>query len=485
MSELWKLTLKEASDGLSQGLFSAKELTESTLERIQDVEPKVQSFITLTSEQALVDASRADKRIASGNKTPLTGIPMQLKDLLCTRNVPTTCGSKMLEQFVPVYNATVVENLNQAGAISLGKGNMDEFAMGSSCETSAFHPTYNPWDLKRVPGGSSGGAAASVASGQVPFAIGSDTGGSIRQPAALCGVVGMKPTYGLVSRYGLIAFASSLDQIGPLTRTVYDNAMVLDIIAGHDPMDATSVNRKSESISATLTGDIKGRKLGVPSEYFGNGIDEGVKNLVKDAIKILEREGAEIVEVSLPHTKYALSCYYIIAPSECSSNLARYDGVKYGHSFLGTDNMWQAMENSRGEGFGQEVKRRMMIGTYALSSGYYDAYYLKAQKVRTLIKQEFDEVFQQVDAIISPTSPTTAFEVGEKIGDPLSMYLSDILTIPANMAGLPGMSVPCGFVDDLPVGLQIIGPRFSESRIYNIGMAYERSTDWVTLKSAI
>ena len=485
MSELWKLTLKEASDGLTQGLFSAKELTESTLERIQDVEPKVQSFITLTSEQALVDAARADKRIASGNKTPLTGIPMQLKDLLCTRDVPTTCGSKMLEQFVPVYNATVVENLNQAGAISLGKGNMDEFAMGSSCETSAFHPTYNPWDLNRVPGGSSGGAAASVASGQVLFAIGSDTGGSIRQPAALCGVVGMKPTYGLVSRYGLIAFASSLDQIGPLTRTVYDNAMVLDIIAGHDPMDATSVNRKSESISATLTGDIKGRKLGVPSEYFGNGIDEGVKNLVKDAIKTLEREGAEIVEVSLPHTKYALSCYYIIAPSECSSNLARYDGVKYGHSFLGTDNMWQAMENSRGEGFGQEVKRRMMIGTYALSSGYYDAYYLKAQKVRTLIKQEFDEVFQQVDAIISPTSPTTAFEVGEKIGDPLSMYLSDILTIPANMAGLPGMSVPCGFVDDLPVGLQIIGPRFSESRIYNIGMAYERSTDWVTLKSAI
>ena len=485
MSELWKLTLKEASDGLTQGLFSAKELTESTLERIQDVEPKVQSFITLTSEQALVDAGRADERIASGNKTPLTGIPMQLKDLLCTRNVPTTCGSKMLEQFVPVYNATVVEDLNQAGAISLGKGNMDEFAMGSSCETSAFHPTYNPWDLKRVPGGSSGGAAASVASGQVPFAIGSDTGGSIRQPAALCGVVGMKPTYGLVSRYGLIAFASSLDQIGPLTRTVYDNAMVLDIIAGHDPMDATSVNRKSESISATLTGDIKGRKLGVPSEYFGNGIDEGVKNLVKDAIKTLEREGAEIVEVSLPHTKYALSCYYIIAPSECSSNLARYDGVKYGHSFLGTDNMWQAMENSRGEGFGQEVKRRMMIGTYALSSGYYDAYYLKAQKVRTLIKQEFDEVFQQVDAIISPTSPTTAFEVGEKIGDPLSMYLSDILTIPANMAGLPGMSVPCGFVDDLPVGLQIIGPRFSESRIYNIGMAYERSTNWVTLKSAI
>ena len=485
MSELWKLTLKEASDGLTQALFSAKELTESTLERIQDVEPKVQSFITLTSEQALVGAGRADERIASGNKTPLTGIPMQLKDLLCTRDVPTTCGSKMLEQFVPVYNATVVEDLNQAGAISLGKGNMDEFAMGSSCETSAFHPTYNPWDLKRVPGGSSGGAAASVASGQVPFAIGSDTGGSIRQPAALCGVVGMKPTYGLVSRYGLIAFASSLDQIGPLTRTVYDNAMVLDIIAGHDPMDATSVNRKSESISATLTGDIKGRKLGVPSEYFGNGIDEGVKNLVKDAIKILEREGAEIVEVSLPHTKYALSCYYIIAPSECSSNLARYDGVKYGHSFLGTDNMWQAMENSRGEGFGQEVKRRMMIGTYALSSGYYDAYYLKAQKVRTLIKQEFDEVFQQVDAIISPTSPTTAFEVGEKIGDPLSMYLSDILTIPANMAGLPGMSVPCGFVDDLPVGLQIIGPRFSESRIYNIGMAYERSTNWVTLKSAI
>ena len=485
MSELWKLTLKEASDGLTQGLFSAKELTESTLERIQDVEPKVQSFITLTPEQALVDAGRADERIASGNKTPLTGIPMQLKDLLCTRDVPTTCGSKMLEQFVPVYNATVVEDLNEAGAISLGKGNMDEFAMGSSCETSAFHPTYNPWDLQRVPGGSSGGAAASVASGQVPFAIGSDTGGSIRQPAALCGVVGMKPTYGLVSRYGLIAFASSLDQIGPLTRTVYDNAMVLDIIAGHDPMDATSVNRKSESISATLTGDIKGRKLGVPSEYFGNGIDEGVKNLVKDAIKILEREGAEIVKVSLPHTKYALSCYYIIAPSECSSNLARYDGVKYGHSFLGTDNMWQAMENSRGEGFGQEVKRRMMIGTYALSSGYYDAYYLKAQKVRTLIKQEFDEVFQQVDAIISPTSPTTAFEVGEKIGDPLSMYLSDILTIPANMAGLPGMSVPCGFVDDLPVGLQIIGPRFSESRIYNIGMAYERSTDWATLKSAI
>ena len=485
MTELWELSVKDAMQGLRERTFSCVELTESNLTRVHNAEPKVQAFITLTEDSARRDAAKADQILASGNMSTLTGIPMQLKDLLCTRNTPTTCGSRMLENFVPVYDATVVQKLQDAGAVSLGKGNMDEFAMGSSCENSAFHPTYNPWDLDRVPGGSSGGAAASVASGEVMFSIGSDTGGSIRQPAALCGVVGMKPTYGLVSRYGLIAFASSLDQIGPLTRNVYDNALVLDAISGYDPMDATSVDSGIGSISASLTGDIRGLKLGVPSEYFGDGIDQNVKTLVMNAISVLEAHGAELVDVSLPHTKYALSCYYIIAPSECSSNLARYDGVKYGHSFLDTDNMWEAMESTRGGGFGPEVKRRMMLGTYALSSGYYDAYYLKAQKVRTLIKKEFDEVFQKVDAIISPTTPTTAFKIGEKTEDPLSMYLNDILTIPANMAGLPGMSVPCGFVDGLPTGLQIIGPRFSEARLYDIGMAYEQNTDWITLQSEI
>tara|TARA_B100000029_G_scaffold516817_1_gene635074 strand:- start:46789 stop:48246 length:1458 start_codon:yes stop_codon:yes gene_type:complete len=485
MSELWELDIVTAVQGLSAQKFSCRELIESCFNRIDSVENKVQAFITVTKEQALNQADLVDGADKEERNSSLLGIPIQLKDLLSTAGTPTTCGSKMLENFVPVYDATVVAKLKESGAISLGKGNMDEFAMGSSCENSAYHPTYNPWDLARVPGGSSGGAAASVASGEVMCAIGSDTGGSIRQPASLCGVVGMKPTYGLVSRYGLIAFASSLDQIGPLTRTVLDNALVLDAIAGYDPMDATSVNQWYEPITPRITGNVRGMKLGIPSEYFGDGIDDSVKELVMDAVRILEAQGAEIIDVSLPHTKYALSCYYIIAPSECSSNLARYDGVKYGHSFLATDDMWEAMESTRGDAFGQEVKRRMMLGTYALSSGYYDAYYLKAQKVRTLIKEEFDCVFQEVDAIVSPTSPTTAFKVGEKTDNPLAMYLSDVLTIPANMAGLPGMSVPCGFANDLPVGLQIIGPRFSEHRIYDIGVAYEKNSDWPRLKTLL
>jgi len=384
----------------------------------------------------------------------------------------------MLENYVPVYNATVVERLMGQGAVMLGKGNMDEFAMGSSCENSAFHPTRNPWDLDRVPGGSSGGAAASVASGEAIYSLGSDTGGSVRQPAALCGVVGLKPTYGLVSRYGLIAFASSLDQIGPVTRTVADSAVVLNAIAGHDPRDATSVMREPKDYTASLGQDIDGLRLGVPEEYFVDGMEPGTRKAVEEAIAALEGLGASVRPVSLPTTKYALACYYIIAPSECSANLARYDGVKYGYSYQDTDDIWEAMEKTREYGFGPEVTRRVMLGTYALSSGYYDAYYLKAQQARTLIKQDFDRVFQDVDALITPTSPVTAFKIGEKTGDPVQMYLIDVCTLPVNIAGLPGLSVPCGFSEGLPVGMQLIGPHFSEETLLRIAHAYESTTHW-------
>ncbi|MCH7841876.1 MAG: Asp-tRNA(Asn)/Glu-tRNA(Gln) amidotransferase subunit GatA, partial [Chloroflexi bacterium] len=383
-----------------------------------------------------------------------------------------------LENFVPVYNATVVEKLMGQGAVMLGKGNMDEFAMGSSCENSAFHPTRNPWDLDRVPGGSSGGAAASVASGETIYALGSDTGGSVRQPAALCGVVGLKPTYGLVSRYGLIAFASSLDQIGPVGRTVADCALVLNAIAGHDPRDATSVAQEPKDYSASLGQDIKGLRLGVPEEYFVDGMDPGTRKAVEEAVATLEGLGASVRPVSLPTTRYALACYYIIAPSECSANLARYDGVKYGYSYQDTDDLWEAMEKTREYGFGPEVTRRVMLGTYALSSGYYDAYYLKAQQARTLIRQDFDRVFQEVDALVTPTSPVTAFKIGEKIGDPVQMYLIDVCTLPVNIAGLPGLSVPCGFSEGLPVGMQLIGPHFSEETLLRTAHAYEAATQW-------
>ena len=485
MPELNWLSIQEAHDQLASKQISSVELTQSCLDRIDAVEDQVQSFLTITPEIALAQAEVADRMLAAGEGGPLTGIPVQIKDVMCTEGVPTTCASRMLENFVPVYNATVVEKLINQGAVMLGKGNMDEFAMGSSCENSAFHPTHNPWDLERVPGGSSGGAAASVASGETIFALGSDTGGSVRQPASLCGVVGLKPTYGLVSRYGLIAFASSLDQIGPVGRSVQDCALVLNAIAGHDPRDATSVARDQQDYTATLGQDIKGMRLGVPEEYFIDGMEPGTRNAIDEALAKLEYLGAIIKPVSLPTTRYALACYYIIAPSECSANLARYDGVKYGYSYQDTSDMWEALEKTREYGFGPEVTRRVMLGTYALSSGYYDAYYLKAQKARTLIRQDFDRVFQEVDALVTPTSPVTAFKIGEKTGDPVQMYLIDVCTLPVNIAGLPGLSVPCGFSDGLPVGMQLIGPNFSEGILLRTAHAYEAATEWSSARPTL
>jgi aspartyl-tRNA(Asn)/glutamyl-tRNA(Gln) amidotransferase subunit A len=384
----------------------------------------------------------------------------------------------MLKDYVPVYDATAYARLRRQGSVLLGKGNMDEFGMGSSCENSAFFPTNNPWDVERVPGGSSGGAAAAVAAGEVPYALGSDTGGSIRQPAAMCGVVGLKPTYGLVSRYGLVAYASSLDQIGPIARDVTDCALVLGTLTGHDPRDATTLPLEPRDYTRALTGDVRGVRVGVPEEYFAAGMQDGVLDTVRRAISVLESLGASIVPVSLPTTPHALACYYIIAPSECSANLARYDGVKYGYSYQDTNDTWEAMEQTRERGFGMEVKRRIMLGAYALSSGYYDAYYLKAQQVRTLIRREFSEVFQRVDALVTPTSPVVAFRLGERTADPVQMYLIDVCTLPVNIAGLPGISVPCGFSEDLPVGMQLIGPHLSEQTLLRVAHAYEQAHDW-------
>ena len=485
MADLNWLSIQEAHTQLTSRQISSVELTQACLDRIDAVEDRVQSFLTLTPETALSQAAVADRMLGAGEGGPLTGVPVQIKDVMCTEGVPTTCASRMLENFVPVYNATAVERLMGQGAVMLGKGNMDEFAMGSSCENSAFHLTRNPWDLDRVPGGSSGGAAASVAAGEAIYALGSDTGGSVRQPAALCGVVGLKPTYGLVSRYGLIAFASSLDQIGPVGRSVMDCALALNAIAGHDPRDATSVRREPTDYTATLGQDIKGMRLGVPEEYFVDGMDSGARKAVEEAVSTLEGLGASVRPVSLPTTRYALACYYIIAPSECSANLARYDGVKYGYSYQDTNDMWEAMEKTREYGFGPEVTRRVMLGTYALSSGYYDAYYLKAQRARTLIRQDFDRVFQDVDALVTPTSPVTAFKIGEKTGDPVQMYLIDVCTLPVNIAGLPGLSVPCGFSDGLPVGMQFIGPHFSEETLLRTAHAYEAATEWSSARPEI
>ena len=480
MPELNWLTIQEARDLLANREVSSVELTRACLERIDEVEDRVRSFITLTPEFALQQAEAADRILASGEASPLTGIPVQIKDVMCTNGVRTTCASRMLEDYVPVYDATAVDRVFRRGAVMLGKGNMDEFAMGSSCENSAFHPTFNPWDITRVPGGSSGGAAASVAAGQAIYSLGSDTGGSVRQPASMCGVVGLKPSYGLVSRYGLVAYASSLDQIGPVGRSVADCALALSAIAGHDPRDATSLPGSPPDYAAALetAADLTGLRLGVPGEYFAEGIEDGVLSSVEQAISTLEQLGASVREVSLPSTKYALSCYYIIAPSECSANLARYDGVKYGYSDQRAPDMWGAMEQTRQHGFGPEVTRRIMLGTFALSSGYYDAYYLKAQQARTLIRRDFDAVFENVDALVTPTSPVVAFPVGEKTGDPLQMYLIDVCTLPVNIAGLPGLSVPCGFSGGLPVGMQLIGPHLSEPTLLRIGHAYEQATDW-------
>ena len=494
MANLWELTIQEAHRGLVAREFSSVDLTASCLERIRQVEDRVKSFVTITEDLALSQAERADGTLADvradGRVTPLTGIPVQIKDLISTKGIPTTCCSRMLEGYVPPYDATAVSKLLERGAVILGKGNMDEFGMGSSCEHSAFFPTHNPWDLARVPGGSSGGGAASVAAGEVIYALGSDTGGSIRQPAALSGVVGLKPTYGSVSRYGLVAYASSLDQIGPLARGVADCALVLDAIAGHDPLDATSVPRPASGYAAALDGNSAGSsplgpqgtrdafRIGVPQEYFVEGLDPEVKERVEDGIRVLESLGASVQPVSLPTTQHALACYYIIAPSECSANLARYDGVKFGYSYQDTSDMWEAMEKTRRYGFGPEVKRRIMLGTYALSSGYYDAYYIKAQQVRTLIRREFDQVFSQVDALVTPTSPVVAFPLGEKTADPLQMYLVDVYTLPVNIAGLPGLSVPCGFSQGLPVGMQLIGPAWSEETLLQIAHSYQQATEW-------
>ena len=478
MAELWQLTLHEARAGLDAGSFSAVELARACFDRIAQVEERVKAYVTLTEDHALQQAAAADKALAEGRGGPMTGIPVQVKDLICTGGIRTTCSSRMLENFVPVYDATVWARLSAQGAALLGKGNMDEFAMGSSCENSAFFPTHNPWDLGRVPGGSSGGAAAAVAADEAIVALGSDTGGSIRQPASLCGVAGLKPTYGRVSRYGLIAFASSLDQIGPVGKDVMDCAITLNAIAGYDPRDSTSLNLPPTDFTAGLTGDIKGMRLGIPREYFVEGMEPGVRAAAEAAIKELESLGASVEPVSLPTTEYALACYYIIAPSECSANLARYDGVKFGYSYQDTPDMWEAMETTRQQGFGPEVKRRIMLGAYALSAGYYDAYYLKAQQARTLIRQDFARVFETVDALVTPTSPVVAFPLGEKTADPVQMYLIDVCTLPINIAGLPAMSVPCGFSDGLPVGMQLIGPHLAEERLLNIAYTYEQATEW-------
>jgi aspartyl-tRNA(Asn)/glutamyl-tRNA(Gln) amidotransferase subunit A len=480
------LTIHETRQLLGKKQLSSVELTKACLERIHQVEPKVHALVTITDELALKQAKKADELIAKGNVHPLTGIPAVIKDNMCTRGVLTTCSSKMLENFVPPYDATVVEKLNECGAVIVGKANMDEFAMGSSTEHSAFFTTHNPWDLSRVPGGSSGGSAVVVASGEAIYALGSDTGGSIRQPAGFCSVVGLKPTYGRVSRYGLVAFASSLDQIGPLTKDVTDCALVMNAIAGYDSRDSTSAPYPLPDYTQCLTADLKGLKIGVPKEYFVAGMQAEVEKALRDAINKLEKLGAKVeFGVSLPHTPHALAVYYIIAPSEASANLARYDGVKYGFSYQDTDSMWEALEKTRQFGFGDEVKRRIMLGTYALSAGYYDAYYLKAQKVRTLIRREFDQAFEKYDALVTPTSPTVPFKIGEKLDDPLQMYLSDVFTIPINIAGLPAITIPAGFGDGLPIGMQIIAKPFGEETIFKIAYAYEQATEWHKRKPPI
>lgn len=473
MEELLNKSIRETRDLLKKREISPAELTRFYLDRIKKHDPDIRSYLRITEEMAMEMAGRADKRIADGTDGPLTGIPFGMKDILCTKGVETTCASRMLAGFVPPYDATVIKKLADSGYVHLGRLNMDEFAMGSSTENSAFQTTRNPWDLNRIPGGSSGGSVAAVAGGLCAAALGTDTGGSIRQPAALCGVVGMKPTYGRVSRYGLVAFASSLDQIGPITRSVEDCAVLLNVISGHDPLDSTSIPGAVPDFTADLGKEIKGLRIGVPGEYFIEGLDGEVKAAVEDSLKLFERLGATIVPISLPHTEFAVAVYYIICTAEASSNLARYDGVKYGMRVDGKD-IIDMYKKTRSEGFGKEVKRRIILGTYVLSSGYYDAYYRKAGQVRTLMRGDFDRAFGRCDLIVTPVSPTTAFKIGEKTEDPLTMYLSDIFTIPVNLAGLPGLSVPCGFDGKgLPVGLQIIGKPLGEAQMLQAASVFE------------
>ena len=455
------------------------DLVDESYKRIKEVDDHVQAFLTLDEERARAAAKQFDEKLKTDDhKGLLFGMPIGVKDNIVTKDLRTTCASKILENFNPIYDATVVEKLQAAETITIGKLNMDEFAMGSSNENSAYKKTRNPWNLETVPGGSSGGSAAAVAAGEVLFSLGSDTGGSIRQPAAFCGVVGLKPTYGRVSRFGLVAFASSLDQIGPITRTVEDNAYLLQAISGVDPMDSTSANVEVPNFVESLTGDIKGLKIAVPKEYLGEGVTEAVRQSVLAALQVLEKQGAVWEEVSLPHSKYALATYYLLSSSEASANLSRFDGVRYGYRTPNADTLIDLYKNTRAEGFGDEVKRRIMLGTFALSSGYYDAYYKKAQKVRTLIKQDFETVFENYDVIVGPTTPTPAFKIGEKIADPLTMYVNDILTIPVNLAGVPAISVPCGFDSGLPLGLQIIGKHFDEAAVYRVAHVFERATDF-------
>jgi aspartyl-tRNA(Asn)/glutamyl-tRNA(Gln) amidotransferase subunit A len=457
---------------------SSREITESVFKRIEEREKTLNAYVTTAKESALKQADQVDEKFSKGENLPLlAGIPLAVKDILCTKGIRTTCGSKILDNFVPTYNATAVDRVLKDGAVIIGKTNMDEFGMGSSTENSIIGPTRNPVDTQLVAGGSSGGSAAATASGEAILALGTDTGGSIRQPSAFCGTVGLKPTYGRVSRYGVIAYASSLDQVGPIGRTVEDCAMLLNAIAGHDQLDSTSANLDKPDFLQALKKDVRGLKAGLPKEYFIEGIDQGIKSRIDDAVKLLEKNGVEIVEISLPHTKYAVSVYYLIATAEASSNLARYDGVKYG--FRSEDDIQDSImmyEATRSQGFGTEVKRRIMLGTYVLSAGYYDAYYLKAQKIRSLIKNDFDKAFQQVDFIITPTTPCLPFKIGEKMSDPLQMYLVDIYTVSLNLSGLPGMSINCGNINGIPVGMQIIGKAFDEETVLRVGYSYEMLT---------
>ena len=477
--ELYKLTIHELKEKLKRREISARELTSEFLKRIEDVENGIHAFVTITKDESLKQAEDIDNKIKEGKDLPLLGIPLAIKDLICIKGVRTTCGSKILSNYIPPYDATVIKKLSDSGAVFLGKLNMDEFAMGSSTETSHFGVTRNPWNLDVIPGGSSGGSAASVSADECAGSLGSDTGGSIRQPASMCGITGLKPTYGRVSRFGLVAFASSLDQIGPMTKDVTDTAILMNVISGRDPLDSTSADLPVPDFTKSLLNNVKGLKIGIPKEYFVEGMDGDVEKSVKGAIELFKKLGAEIKEVSLPHTDYAVSAYYVVAPAEASSNLARYDGVKYGYRTDNSKNLLSMYKKTREEGFGAEVKRRIMLGTYTLSSGYYDAYYLKAQKVRTLIKKDFDDAFKNCDILITPTAPTPAFKIGEKFDNPIQMYLSDIFTISVNLAGVPAISIPCGFSKNgLPIGLQIIGRHFDEETVIRAAYTFEQNTNY-------
>jgi len=473
-------TLKHLSDGLASGEFSSTELTQSYLDAIKAKNGDLNAYITVTEDQALAQAKAADEQRAAGNAGPLTGIPIAHKDIFCTRGVRTSCGSKMLDNFVAPYESTVTERLAEAGTVMLGKTNLDEFAMGSSTESSFYGPTRNPWNTETIPGGSSGGSAVAVSAGLAAAATGTDTGGSIRQPAALCGITGLKPTYGRVSRWGMIAFGSSLDCGGPMTRTAEDAALMLNAFAGFDPKDSTSMERDVDDYTARLNQPLKGLRIGLPKEYFGDGLDDGIRAAVNDAVKTLESLGAVVKDISLPRTELSIPAYYIIAPAEASTNLSRYDGVRYGYRCDNPTDLQDMYMRTRAEGFGTEVKRRIMVGTYALSAGYYDAYYNKAQQLRRLIRDDFQTAFDEVDVILGPTTPSPAWKIGEKANDPVSMYLEDIYTLSTNLAGLPGLSLPCGQVNGLPVGMQVIGNYFDESLLLNIGYQFQQNTDWHT-----